>query len=690
MEIVFATGNTHKITEVSELMPKDIILKGLADIGCSLDLPETSDTIPGNAIQKARYVYEHFGVNCFAEDTGLEVYALNGEPGVYSARYAGEDKDPAANTRKLLEKLSAHSDRSARFRTVIALILDGKEYLFEGIAEGQIAEIPVGAGGFGYDPVFVPQGETRSFAQMSNQEKGSISHRGRAVAQLLSFLNNTVLLFAFCISIAALAPSSLNAQLILPDASPAATIYQRIGLTDVSIQYARPGVHQRKIFGELIPYGEVWRLGANSATLISFSQSVRMDAHEIPAGTYALFAVPGEKEWTWVLNQDTSLWGTKGYDARRDILRTESPTEFIAERVETMELRWQNIRPQSAELVFEWEHTRVRLTVEFATDQQVQANISRHFNKKATGDDYYRAARYYFDNRLDIKQSRRWMENKLQMDGEQFGILRYKALIEYADGDQEEAIQTMKRSLQLAREAGNLHYIRMNELTLSDWSHRPTDVTAEAILSRSIAYHDPSGAWASGRFEFHLYETRPGGTDRNTRLTMDNGHGIFEMRRIDGPDSTFRRSGPNGCEVYINGQEKPFVEAMDINVLRCRDNQRYQNYYTYLYGLPMKLMDEGTIITPQARLRHFFGEEYYEIKVTYAAGVGSDTWYFYFNKASFALSGYRFYHNETENDGEYILLEGEVEAGPLRIPKKRHWYTHKDRLYLGTDEMLGY
>jgi len=189
MEIVFATGNAHKISEVSELMPKDFTLKGLADIGCPLDLPETSDTIPGNALQKARYVYEHFGVNCFAEDTGLEVYALNGEPGVYSARYAGDDKDPAANTRKLLEKLSEYSDRRARFRTVIALILDGREYLFEGIAEGRITETPTGDGGFGYDPVFVPEGETRSFAQMSNKEKGSISHRGRAVEQLLQYFN---------------------------------------------------------------------------------------------------------------------------------------------------------------------------------------------------------------------------------------------------------------------------------------------------------------------------------------------------------------------------------------------------------------------------------------------------------------------------------------------------------------------
>lgn len=188
MEIVFATGNAHKISEVSALLPRDIVLKGLTDIGCPTDLPETSDTIAGNALQKARYVYEHFGVNCFAEDTGLEVYALNGEPGVYSARYAGEGKDPAANTGKLLDKLSVHRDRRARFRTVIALILEGREYLFEGIAEGQIAAQPAGTGGFGYDPVFIPDDETRTFAQMGAAEKNALSHRGKAVVQLVDFL----------------------------------------------------------------------------------------------------------------------------------------------------------------------------------------------------------------------------------------------------------------------------------------------------------------------------------------------------------------------------------------------------------------------------------------------------------------------------------------------------------------------
>lgn len=190
MEIVFATGNTHKIKEVTELLPEGIRLKSLPDIGCTTDLPETSPTIMGNALQKAHYVHDNFGINCFAEDTGLEVDALGGEPGVYSARYAGAHKQPGDNTRLLLEKMTGIADRRARFRTVIALILNGETHTFEGVAEGSIAQSPTGEGGFGYDPVFVPEGETRSFAQMPAAEKNIISHRGKAVAQLLDFLKS--------------------------------------------------------------------------------------------------------------------------------------------------------------------------------------------------------------------------------------------------------------------------------------------------------------------------------------------------------------------------------------------------------------------------------------------------------------------------------------------------------------------
>lgn len=188
--LVFATGNPNKISEVNDLLEGHFDVRGLQDIGCPLDLPETSPTIPGNALQKARYVHENYGVDCFSEDTGLEIEALGGEPGVLSARYAGDTKNPAANMDLVLKKLEGITNRKGRFYTVIALILDGKEYLFEGVAEGSIRHEKSGTGGFGYDPIFQPDGFGATFAELSKAEKNAISHRGKAIRKLINFLTS--------------------------------------------------------------------------------------------------------------------------------------------------------------------------------------------------------------------------------------------------------------------------------------------------------------------------------------------------------------------------------------------------------------------------------------------------------------------------------------------------------------------
>ena len=188
MELVFATNNAHKLEEVRQILGDRFKVLSLNDINCHEDIPETGDTFQDNALQKARYVKEHYGYDCFADDTGLEVKALDGAPGVHSARYAG-DHDSEANMTKLLQELEKKSDRSAQFRTVIALILNGQEVLFEGIVTGQIAtERHYGDGGFGYDPIFVPDGYSETFSQMSSQGKNLISHRGRAVRKLADYL----------------------------------------------------------------------------------------------------------------------------------------------------------------------------------------------------------------------------------------------------------------------------------------------------------------------------------------------------------------------------------------------------------------------------------------------------------------------------------------------------------------------
>ncbi len=189
MKLVFATHNQHKFREVKALMPSHITLVSLTDIECFDDIPETAETIEGNAQLKADYVREHYNLPCFADDTGLEVTALNGAPGVYSARYAGPDNNAEANMSKLLANLEDKDDRSAQFKSVIALSSRGMEELFTGICKGEIIYTPIGDQGFGYDPIFQPEGFTKTFAEMSQQEKGEISHRGKAIALLLEYLN---------------------------------------------------------------------------------------------------------------------------------------------------------------------------------------------------------------------------------------------------------------------------------------------------------------------------------------------------------------------------------------------------------------------------------------------------------------------------------------------------------------------
>jgi XTP/dITP diphosphohydrolase len=191
MRLCFASNNAHKLDEIRPLLPAGLELLSLADIGCHEELPETQPTLEGNARQKAQYVWDHFGVACFADDTGLEVDALGGEPGVYSARYAGPQREAADNVAKLLRELASRADRQAGFRTVISLVLSATAvHEFSGEVRGSIAAAPSGGRGFGYDPVFVPaEGNGRTFAEMTLAEKNQLSHRARAVAGLVAFLN---------------------------------------------------------------------------------------------------------------------------------------------------------------------------------------------------------------------------------------------------------------------------------------------------------------------------------------------------------------------------------------------------------------------------------------------------------------------------------------------------------------------
>lgn len=188
-KLVFATNNPHKLEEIRAILGSKLEILSLADIGCDADIPETAETLEGNALIKAHYVYDNYKLDCFADDTGLEIDALHGLPGVHTARYAYPDRhDPEANMIKLLEALRENNDRNARFRTVIALIEKGKEHLFEGVVEGVIAREKSGTQGFGYDPVFIPEGNSKTFAELGEDIKNTISHRARAVQKLAEYL----------------------------------------------------------------------------------------------------------------------------------------------------------------------------------------------------------------------------------------------------------------------------------------------------------------------------------------------------------------------------------------------------------------------------------------------------------------------------------------------------------------------
>jgi len=188
LKLVFATNNKNKLKEVQAMLTNFEIVS-LADINCFEDIPETAKTLEGNAKIKANFITEKYGLNCFADDTGLEVEALNNEPGVYSARYAGKESNAENNMSKLLHELGENSNRKAQFRTAVALNIKGKQYIFEGVCKGTILEKKQGENGFGYDPIFMPTGFNKSFAEMNLEEKGKISHRGKAIEELVKFLN---------------------------------------------------------------------------------------------------------------------------------------------------------------------------------------------------------------------------------------------------------------------------------------------------------------------------------------------------------------------------------------------------------------------------------------------------------------------------------------------------------------------
>lgn len=263
---------------------------------------------------------------------------------------------------------------------------------------------------------------------------------------------------------ASISTLTMGQQIQMPQASPSATISQKIGLTDVNIEYSRPSTKGRKIFGELVPYGEVWRTGANAATIINFSNEVKIEGNIIPAGSYALYSIPGKTEWTIILSKNTKLWGAVGYEANDDLVRFKVKPGKTGQKYETMEINFVDMTDTGATISMKWETTMVKFRIETEVDSIVMAEIKALvIDKEAENPGLlYQAANYYFTNNKDMNQAYDWITKSVKEDPK-YWTMHLKAKIELALGKKKEAIESATKSMEMAKEAKNPDYVGLNE-----------------------------------------------------------------------------------------------------------------------------------------------------------------------------------------------------------------------------------
>ncbi len=277
----------------------------------------------------------------------------------------------------------------------------------------------------------------------------------------------TILLFVFtCFTV-----TSLMAQVKTPAPSPGSKFTQKVGLSEISVDYSRPGVKGRKIFGGLVPYGEMWRTGANASTDVMFSDDATVGGNEIKAGTYALYTIPGESLWTIIFYEKADHWGTPGDDFKDDLVAVKFDVEPqpMPFDIETFTIATNNITSNSAELMMYWERTYVGFPVTFSTDKMVMSSIEKTMNGPSAND-YYRSARYYMDTEKDLATAHKWITKATEMRDDAFWMFRTKSQIEAQLGKYAEAIETAKQSRALAEKAGNKQYVKFNDEAIAKWS----------------------------------------------------------------------------------------------------------------------------------------------------------------------------------------------------------------------------
>ncbi len=265
--------------------------------------------------------------------------------------------------------------------------------------------------------------------------------------------------------------SSAEAQIKAPQPSPVCKISQAVGLTDIAIEYSRPSAKARKVFGGLVPFNELWRTGANASTKLTFSENVKIAGNDLPKGTYALYTIPSEKEWTIILHKNVTHWGVDDYKQEEDAFRFTVKPTMTSNNVETFTMQLDNLKNNACDIDLSWENTTVAIPVTFGTDEAMVAGIKKALDGPSAGD-YYTAARYYHEENKDPKQALEWVTKSLDKGGDKFWILRLKALLQAKTGDFSGAIATAEKSTELSKKEGNADYQRMNDASIKEWKNK--------------------------------------------------------------------------------------------------------------------------------------------------------------------------------------------------------------------------
>ena len=495
-------------------------------------------------------------------------------------------------------------------------------------------------------------------------------------------------------------PQLYSQELKVPTLSPISTIQQEIGLTEISLSYSRPSAKGRTIFGQLVPYGELWRTGANKASTITFSEAVTIAGNEVPAAAYAIYTIPNEKEWTIIIHKKINFRSIAGGKVKpeNDACRfTVKPIENPI-NVETFTMQFTDLHTKGCSVQLAWENTMVSFPIAVNVDEKIASKMAELLKAPATAThrDYFRAAEYYLHNNKDLTQSLNWINTALLKSENNFRYGLLKAKIYAAQGNKDQAIQTATLANQWATTAKSDNYIGQTSLYLKEIKtpEKPAKTLATIkgadLLNKSIQYHDPNGQWPHFKATLYLEQASPKskGKKDTSEVILNLPDSYFKATDNRRGNSIVREVNGTICSTQLNGSSTFSEEDKKKYRLTCERAKMYRDYFAYLYGLPMKLKDQGTIIDSEVYATSFQDQDCLAMRVTYEEAVGEDIWYFYFHPSSYALIGYRFYHEEEKNDGEYITLEGEEMVQGIKIPKTRHWYYNKDNKFLATDLLL--